>query len=70
MRSGLMLYQVKFRLDIQEKFLHRKSMEYWKRLPRKVVHQFEVFGRHTKDDVVLRDVVWWWSCQWKFHTWI
>jgi len=61
--NGLKLHHGRFRLDIRKNYFTESVIKHWNRLPREVVDSpsLEVFRRHV--NVMLRDVVQWWTWQ-------
>jgi len=61
--NGLRLHQGRFRLDIRKNSINKMVVKHWNRLPGEVVASpsLKVFKRRA--DVMLRDVVQWWTWQ-------
>jgi len=61
--NGLKLRQGTLRLDIRKNYLSERVIKHWSRLLREVVESLclEIFIRHV--NVVLRDMVSWWTWQ-------
>ena len=56
-KSGLKLYQGRFRLDIGNNFFTGRAVRRWTRLPRTVVESPSLEGFKNRVDVALGDMV-------------
>ena len=55
--NGLKLRQERFRLDIRRKFLTRRVVTHWNRLPKEVVDALSVEAFEARLDVALGSLV-------------
>jgi len=61
--NGLRLHKGRFRLDIRKNFFTEKVIKNWNRLPREVVESPSLETYKRQVDVVLKDMVYWWTWQ-------